>query len=200
MTPPDTTVVISPVSSYETVHRKHMEWYLVAAAALIGCGIVFLIAEFFLPTGGIVVVGALASFAIAVGIVFNYGTMAEGVATTIAVSIGLPVAGVAMFYGYQRLALKSGLDSETRTSTIADDPMIAGLEKFRGRYGRTVSTMRPAGVVEIDGRRVDAMSEGLMIDEGQWIRCVDVRAGKVIVRQATGPGDLENLDLGDLQS
>lgn len=177
-----------------------MEWYLVVAAALIGCGIVFLIMEFFLPTGGIVVVGALTAFAVAVGIVFNYGTTEEGIATTIAVSIGLPVAGIVMFYGWQRLSLKSGLDSETRTATIADDPTIAGMEKFRGQYGRTVSTMRPAGIVEIDGRRVDAMSEGLMIDIGQWVRCVDIRAGKVIVRQVAAPDDLENLDLDDLHS
>ena len=174
-----------------------MDWYLAVAFALIGCGVVLLVAEFFLPTGGIVVVGAIAAFAVAVGIVFNYGTMSEGIATTIAVSIGLPVAGAVMFYGWQRLSLQPHI-AESPEAMAADDPFISGLAKLRGRYGRTVSAMRPAGTVEIDGRRVDAMSEGLMIDADVWVRCVDVRGGTVVVRQVDAPSELNDFDLGDL--
>jgi hypothetical protein len=39
------------------------------------------------------------------------------------------------------------------------------------------------------------MTEGLMIDVNQWVKCIDVRAGKVVVRQVEKPSleDLENL-------
>jgi len=33
-----------------------------------------------------------------------------------------------------------------------------------------------------------------MVDPGQWVRCIDVRAGKVIVRLVGKP------DLGDLET
>ena len=174
-----------------------MEWYLAVAFALIGCGVVLLVAEFFLPTGGVVVVGAIAAFAVAVGVVFNYGTTSEGIATSIAVSVGLPVAGAVMFYGWQRLSLQPHIAADGGAAN-GDDPFIAGLAKLRGRYGRTVSAMRPAGTVEIEGRRVDAMSEGRMIDADVWVRCVDVRGGTVVVRQADAPGGLDDIDLGDL--
>jgi|YNPBryunderm2012_1023409.scaffolds.fasta_scaffold13988_2 membrane-bound ClpP family serine protease len=176
-----------------------MEWYITLALILVAFGIALHVAEFFMPTGGILIVVALAGFAIAVGLVFMYGTFAEGIAAILALCIGLPVLGAMLFYGWQRMSLKPGLDSETRVATVADDPAIASLDKLRGRYGRTVSPMRPAGIVEIDGRRVDAMSEGLMIEENVWVRCIDIRGGTVIVRQVESPKDLENLDLSELK-
>lgn len=175
-----------------------MDWYFTLALIIVAFGIALHVAEFFMPTGGLLIVIALAGFAAAVGIVFLYGTFAEGIAAIIALCVGLPVMGAMLFYGWQRLSLKPGLDSDTRVATVADDSVIAGLEKLRGRYGKTVSPMRPAGVVEIDGRRIDAMSEGRMIDENVWVRCLDIRGGTVIVREVAAPQDLENLDLGDL--
>jgi membrane-bound serine protease (ClpP class) len=73
-------------------------------------------------------------------------------------------------------------------------PVNLELENLRGRFGRAVSALRPAGVVDFDGRRVDTITEGLMVEPGQWVRCIDVRAGKVIVRPVERP------DLGDLET
>ena len=72
------------------------------------------------------------------------------------------------------------------------------LEQLRGRYGKTVSALRPAGVVEFDGKRVDCLSEGTMIDPDQWVKCIDVKTGTVIVRQVERPPDLGNMDGIDL--
>ena len=40
-------------------------------------------------------------------------------------------------------------------------------------------------------------SEGMMVEEGTWVRCIDVKVGKVIVRPIDEPklSDLENADL-----
>jgi membrane-bound serine protease (ClpP class) len=59
--------------------------------------------------------------------------------------------------------------------------------------------MRPSGTVEFDGRRVDAMTEGVMLDAIVWVKCVDVKAGKVIVRQVPKPKDLSEFDIADLK-
>jgi membrane-bound serine protease (ClpP class) len=61
-------------------------------------------------------------------------------------------------------------------------PEIQSLAELRGRVGQTISPLRPSGVVEFDGRRIDALSEGPMIDAGLWVKCVDVKPGKVFVR------------------
>ena len=73
---------------------------------------------------------------------------------------------------------------------MAAMPVNLELEQLRGRYGKTVSSLRPSGVTDFDGRRVDTLSEGDMIEPGQWVRCIDVKAGRVIVRHVDRPPDL----------
>lgn len=82
----------------------------------------------------------------------------------------------------------SGPDED---ATIASLPVNLELERLRGRCGRTVSDLRPSGVTDFDGERVDTITEGMMVDAGQLVRCVDVRAGKVVVRPVEKP----NIDL-----
>jgi membrane-bound serine protease (ClpP class) len=54
--------------------------------------------------------------------------------------------------------------------------------------------MRPSGTVEFDGKRVDAMTEGTMLDAGVWVKCVDVKRGQVIVRKIDEPADVASID------
>ena len=173
-----------------------MDWYLAIAFILIGFGVVLLAAEFFLPTGGVLVVGAVACFALAVGLILYYGTTEEAIAAVIGLSVGLPIAGGVMFYGWRRLSLRAG--PAASSTAVAASPELAELEQLRGRHGRTVSFMRPSGTVDFDGRRIDALTEGMMLDPGVWVRCVDVRAGRVIVRQVEQPGDLSDMRIDEL--
>lgn len=174
-----------------------MDWYLTLALLLIGCGAVLLVAEFFLPTHGLLVVIAVGLFAVAVGLILLYGTTEEAVAAVIGLCIGLPIAGSALVYGYRRLSLKTTLDP-TAQPAAADAPEADELGQLKGRYGKTVTPMRPSGTVEIDGRRVDALTEGMMLPPGVWVKCVDVRPGRVVVRQVDPPGELSDMDMGDL--
>lgn len=135
-----------------------MDWYLTLAFVLIGCGVVLLLAEFFLPTGGILVVVGLGLMIAAVAVILLYGSTTEAVAAVIATCVGLPIAGSLLFYGWRRLSRQVSLDSETVQATVANTPEAAELEQLKGRYGKTVSPMRPAGSVEIYGRRVDALT------------------------------------------
>jgi membrane-bound serine protease (ClpP class) len=83
--------------------------------------------------------------------------------------------------------------------TLANLPVNLELEQLRGRYGRTISALRPAGLTDFDGRRVDTITEGMMIEPGQWVRCIDVQAGKVIVRPVDKPPDLGELEPSDFR-
>jgi membrane-bound serine protease (ClpP class) len=38
------------------------------------------------------------------------------------------------------------------------------------------------------------LSEGDLIEPGSWVRCIDVKAGRVIVRAVEKPPDLGDLD------
>ena len=162
--------------------------YLTAALILIGIGAFLLVAEILVPTGGILVVTALLFFALGVGTILYYGSMIEGIVAVAGLAVGLPAAGFVAVAAWQRLSLDTVLDDP---AAPAAEPAGGGL---KGRTGKTVSPLRPSGTVEFDGTRVDAMTEGTMLDPGVWVRCVDVRRGQVIVRRMEEPPDVAGID------
>lgn len=165
--------------------------YLTIALILIGIGVLLLLAEILVPTGGILVVAAMFFFAFAVGIILYYGTLMEAVVAMGGLAVGLPAAGYAAVMAWRRMSLDTVLEDPSDSPAV---PAATETEVLKGRMGKTVSPMRPSGTVEIDGRRVDAMTEGTMLDAGVWVRCVDVKRGQVIVRQMDEPPDTSGID------
>ena len=171
-----------------------MDWYLSVALVLIGVGGVALAAEFVVPTGGILVVAAVTAFAVAVGVILLYGDQDEAVAAVIGLGLAVPIVGGLMVSAWKRLALKSVLTTEVAAPPGPGSELAA----YRGMTGKTVSPLRPAGVVQLAGRRVDALSEGPLIDAGVWVRCVGVRAGTVVVRVAEPTRPLDEMGVDGL--
>lgn len=169
--------------------------YLTFALILVAVGVLLLGAEIVLPTGGILVVGALLCFAVGVGTILYNGTAAEATVALVGLAVGLPASGFAAVAAWRRLSIGRALDSAT-AGTAVDMPELVRLDELRGRVGKTVTPMRPSGAVVFDGRRVDALTEGLMLDVGVWVRCVAARAGKVVVRQIDPPSDLSDVTPG----
>jgi membrane-bound serine protease (ClpP class) len=175
--------------------------YLTLAFILFGLGVVLFLAEYFLPTGGILIVGGLLLCAAGVGVIAYYGDPTETVAALVVLCVGVPLGGTGMMYAWgRRMALRvdaaAGVDGD---ATTGGPGFASDLDEFKGRFGRTLTPMRPSGAVDFDGRRVDAMTEGVMLDANVWIKCVGVRAGTVIVRQVPKPRDLNEFDVEDLK-
>jgi membrane-bound serine protease (ClpP class) len=173
-----------------------MDNLLLAAYALMAIGFVCLLAEPFFPTGGVLFFAAGALLVVGVLLAFAGGGPVGGLVGLVVALLGMPVAVVILFaiWPYTPLGqnlLQPGFGKE---DTLAAMPELQELEGLRGRYGRAVSPLRPAGVVDFDGRRVDTLAEAGMVEPGTWVRCIEVRAGKVIVRPANPPR-LEDLDL-----
>jgi membrane-bound ClpP family serine protease len=170
------------------------------AYVLIVLGLVLLAAEIFLPTGGILFVLALAALIAGIAMAF-YADLTQGLITLVAVFVLISVMGPVLLHLMPRTAMgkKMFLEAAADDASTAAMPVNLELEALRGRHGKTLSSLRPAGVVDFDGRRVDTMSEGDMIGAGQWVRCIDVKAGRVIVRQLEKPPDLGDMDPSDLR-
>lgn len=174
---------------------------LTLAYVLIGFGIVLLAAELFLPTGGILFGVAMVAELAGVGMIFAYGEESSGWIALCGVFVLIPLFGAAMLYVWPRTPLGRRLIQqveESEQTTVASMPVVQEMAELRGRFGRTLSPLRPSGTVDFDGRRVDVITEGMMVAAGQWVRCIDVKAGKVVVRPAEKPGlgELESTDFG----
>jgi membrane-bound ClpP family serine protease len=170
---------------------------LILAYMLIVGGLLLLIAEFFLPTSGLLLAISLSAVFIGVAMTFFYSEdPSTGLITLIAVFIALPAIGGTMLHYWPRTPFgkRMFLNGPDEDATIANMPVVLELEQLRGRFGKAISPLRPAGVVDFDGKRVDTITEGTMVDVGQLVRCIDVKAGRVIVRPIDKP------DLGELET
>jgi membrane-bound ClpP family serine protease len=166
----------------------------VIAYGLIVLGLLLLFAELVLPTFGVLFVLALGALLAGIAMSFH-GDTTRGLITVVAVFVLIPILGPLVIKYYPKTAIgrRFILAAPNEDDTIAAMPTHIELEQLRGRYGRTISALRPSGLTEFDGKRVDTITNGEMIDPGQWVRCIDVHSGRVVVRQAERP-----VDLGDL--
>src|SRR5262245_56096020 len=153
---------------------------LLLAYGLILTGIVLLVAELLFPSG---LMFALSVGAIAVGVTMTFTyDLTTGIVTLVVVAVTLPLLGGVLLHYWPRTRIgrKFILPEPDEEATLASAAANQDLERLRGRYGKTISALRPAGVCEFDGRRVDTITEGMMVEPGQWVRCIDVRAGRVV--------------------
>jgi membrane-bound serine protease (ClpP class) len=51
------------------------------------------------------------------------------------------------------------------------------------RSGIALSPLRPSGVAEIDGARVDVVSDGTFVDAGAAVEVIRVDGNRIVVRQ-----------------
>lgn len=174
-----------------------MELYLIVALVLFALGLVALGGEFAFPTGGVFLIAALVLFAAAVLVVWGWGTTTETTIAVVGFCVGVPALGWLLVQAWKSMAIKRGLDPTAAGGNVAQAmPELAELDALRGQVGRTVTPMRPAGVVVLAGRRIDAVTEGMMLDAGVAVQCVAVKAGRVIVRRVTAAA-LTDLTLDD---
>jgi membrane-bound serine protease (ClpP class) len=78
----------------------------------------------------------------------------------------------------RRLILERGLASaQGYASAPASDA------RWLGKRGRASSPLRPAGIAEIEGERVDVVSDGELIDPGELIEVTRVDGNRIVVRR-----------------
>lgn len=52
-----------------------------------------------------------------------------------------------------------------------------------GKKGKVISALRPAGIIEIDGKRLDAVSNGLFIEPGKYVKIIDIQGPRIVVEE-----------------
>jgi membrane-bound serine protease (ClpP class) len=80
----------------------------------------------------------------------------------------------------RRLILDTGLGAGQEYGSAPE-----GDVRWLGKRGRASSPLRPAGIADIEGARVDVVSEGEMIEPGTPVEVTRVDGNRIVVRQAT---------------
>jgi len=159
------------------------ELLLVSAGALLIAVEVFVIPGFtvFGIAGIVALVAGLGMAMVGVDVSVSSVTGALG---RVAISILLAMAGALVLFRWlprlpfgRRLVLDTGMDAgHGYVSTPETD------RKWLGRSGTALSPLRPAGIAEIDGNRVDVVSDGAFLDAGTVIEVTRVDGNRIVVR------------------
>jgi len=156
---------------------------------LVSIGVLLLALEVFvLP--GITVAGIAGIVALVAGLAMTLvgaGATVSAIITAlgrVAISILLAMAGAfALFrvlprlpFG-RRLVLETGMDAERGYVSAPDSD-----HRWLRRTGTVVSPLRPSGIAEIDGTRVDVVSEGGFVETGTSVDVIRVDGNRIVVR------------------
>jgi len=151
-------------------------------------GLVLIVLEVFvIPGFGLA--GILGGISLFLGVLLSRMTPHGGsgdLTSALSVLLGAIAVMVLLFFLLARYLPKArwmnGIvlnESERRDQGFhADHNLEARIE---GKTGRAFTDLRPAGTVEIDGKRYDAITPGSYIDKGSTIRVVEVEANRIVV-------------------
>jgi membrane-bound serine protease (ClpP class) len=143
--------------------------------ALMACGMVLLIAEVaIIPGFGLAGISALAliiggaSFAWSrFGAAWGMGSLLLSGAATLAILKIVPRTRAGKSLVLSTKLKKSAVDGK--------------LQQLVGLEGTTSTALRPAGAAEIDGRRLDVVTDGVFVEAGRPVRVVSVEGARIVV-------------------
>jgi membrane-bound ClpP family serine protease len=152
--------------------------------ALILLGVLLLVLELFVPSGGALGIFAGIAFVAAVCVGY-YENPYVGTSSLVAIAILLPVFFATFTHWWpktpigRRILLRRTPDEE---AALNSDDLEQTLRLLVGKRGRAKTKMLPSGAVVIEGQTYDATTEGLAIDAGQPVEVIAQRLHRLVVR------------------
>jgi membrane-bound serine protease (ClpP class) len=144
-------------------------------------GIALLIVELFVPSFGIL--GILGAVALVSGVATAaYDTGNAVVSLSFAFVVALIIAGI-VAYVFRRRGIWNRFILSDRLTTEQGFVSGAAKQELAGREGIALTPLRPSGTIEVDGERIDAVTEGDFIVSGRPIVITKVEGTRVIVRE-----------------
>ena len=147
-------------------------------------GVVVIIAEIILPSGGILSIVALGVFGYSLFIVFNEISMTIGFSFVAADLILIPVL---VIVGLKLLARSPVTLRKTLSRKEGVSSQSSELESYVGTPGNAVTDLRPAGIAVINGKRVDVVTRGEYLEKDSAIIVTAVTGNQIIVRKKDEP-------------
>jgi len=155
------------------------------AACLLAFGLLIVLVEMFVPSGGVLAFISGVSIVVAIVMAFRHSAgsglafMATGVfGTVVLLAVGFKL------WPNTPLGKRILLDLPAAEDVVPEADLRKQRHVLVGKFGKAKAEMLPGGPVLVDGKIYDAMSEGDAIDDGTLIKVVDVRGTRLVVRPA----------------
>ena len=148
---------------------------------LIGIGLMVL--EAFMPGFGLPGISGIILEVVAVTLTWmNHGPMAALGMTLIVLSILAIAISMSLRSAANGKLSRSKLVLNDTESNEAGYRSTEDLDVFLGKEGVTTTVLRPTGMAEFDGVRLNVVSEGEFIQSGTRVQIVRVEGSRILVR------------------
>jgi membrane-bound serine protease (ClpP class) len=169
----------------ELIEEKNVMDYQMLAIVLLFVGLALMIAEFFIPSGGMISVLCLICLVTSIWAAYKawWGTSYFWMYVASLVVI-VPSALFALIKVLESTSLGNRmlLTAPDQTEVTPYQAEQARLRSFVGMNAKTVTQFNPGGILMIEGERVHAFSEGLLIPAGETVEVTEVRGNRLVVR------------------
>ena len=156
---------------------------LIAAILLLVAALACVAAELFLPSHGVLAI--CAAILSLLSIIFAYRTHPVlGILIAVAVVVCTPIVFFWAIKLYPQTPMGKRVMLNSPPANLKDPfaEESQRLAQLVGQRAVAATTLRPAGTIEVDGQRIDAVSEAEVIAAGTAVEILRVSGLKVIVK------------------
>lgn len=144
-------------------------------------GLILLVIEAIAPGFGLP--GILGIILLIIGIILGVGSL-QVAAMSLSVSIILTaIITILLIKNGKKIKAFNKIVLSTKQEDEKGYLSSSPKHEYLGKEGIALSELRPSGVIEIEGNKLDALSEGSYISKGSKIKVVKVEGSKIIVRR-----------------
>jgi len=159
-----------------------MVWWLIFAVFLYFACAVLIIAEVFVPSGGLISICALACLVGGIAIFFHHSLVAGWIGIGIA-AIMIPSVLIFAYRIFPKTRFGKSVTLSPPQRRQGDAiPDTDKLKELLGAEGEVLTTLRPVGMCGFAGKRVECVAESGYVEKGKKVKVINVESTQVTVR------------------
>ena len=163
-----------------------MGWWLVFAIFLYLACAALIIAEVFVPSGGLISICALACLVGGVAIFFRHSTTAGMAGMGIAI-VMIPSVLIIAYKVFPKTRFGKSVTLTPPERQEGDAiPDTAELKDMLGAVGVVITPLRPVGMCDFSGRRIECVAEGGYVEKDKRVKVIRVQSTQLTVRVIKG--------------
>ena len=144
-------------------------------------GVIIIIAEFLLPSAGLLTVAACCVFGYSLFIVFNHISTQAGF---IFLAVDMIIIPLLVIIGIKMIAQSPAALNKSLSKEDGVTSQDSILQSLLGKTGIVTSDLRPAGKALIEDKRFDVVSAGDYIDKNTLVVVTSVSGNRIVVKKA----------------
>jgi len=159
-----------------------MDWWFVFAIFLYFACAALIIAEVFVPSGGLISVCAFACLIGGIVIFFKHSTTASAIGIIVAI-IMIPTVLVIAYKMFPKTRFGRAVTLPPPKRQQGDAiPDTDEIKDLLGAVGVVLTPLRPVGMCDFSGQRVECVAESGYVDKGKKVKVIDVESTQLTVR------------------